>query len=136
MFSCEFCEISKNTFSYRTPPVAASGALKFLCGNHSARKTSGNMILNLILISWKLVTIERKELIKSFIITIFKKQSPEVFCKKRFSEKFCKIHRKAPVPESFFNKVDGMRAATLLKRRLWHRCLPVNFAKFLRTPFS
>ena len=25
MFSCEFCEISKNTFFYRTPPVAASG---------------------------------------------------------------------------------------------------------------
>ena len=25
MLSCEFCEISKNTFSYRTPTVAASG---------------------------------------------------------------------------------------------------------------
>ena len=24
LFCCEFCEISKNTFSYRTPPVAAS----------------------------------------------------------------------------------------------------------------
>ena len=24
IFSCEFCEISKNTFFYRTPPVAAS----------------------------------------------------------------------------------------------------------------
>ena len=24
VFSCEFCEISQNTFSYRTPPVAAS----------------------------------------------------------------------------------------------------------------
>ena len=24
-------------------------------------------------------------------------------------------------------------AATLLKKRLWHRCFPVNFAKFLRT---
>ena len=24
VFSCEFCEISKNTFYYRTPPVAAS----------------------------------------------------------------------------------------------------------------
>ena len=24
VFSCEFCEISKNTFSYRTPSVAAS----------------------------------------------------------------------------------------------------------------
>ena len=25
VFSCEFYEISKNTFPYRTPPVAASG---------------------------------------------------------------------------------------------------------------
>ena len=25
--------------------------------------------------------------------------------------------------------------ATLFKKRLWHRCFPVNFAKFLRTPF-
>ena len=25
--SCQICEISKNTFSYRTPPVAASAAL-------------------------------------------------------------------------------------------------------------
>ena len=24
LFSCEFCEISKNTFSYKTPLVAAS----------------------------------------------------------------------------------------------------------------
>ena len=29
----------------------------------------------------------------------------------------------------FFNKVAGLRL------RLWHRCFPVNFAKFLRTPF-
>ena len=28
------------------------------------------------------------------------------------------------------------RSATLSKKRLWHRCFPVNFAKFLRTPFS
>ena len=26
---CEFCEIAKNTFSYRTPPVAAS-AMRFV----------------------------------------------------------------------------------------------------------
>ena len=24
---------------------------------------------------------------------------------------------------------------SLLKKRLWHRCFPVNFAKFLKTPF-
>ena len=30
----------------------------------------------------------------------------------------------------FFN-----RPATLLKKRLWHKCFSVNFVKFLRTPF-
>ena len=29
-----------------------------------------------------------------------------------------------------------LRPATLLKKKLWHRCFPMNFAKFLRTPFS
>ena len=33
-------------------------------------------------------------------------------------------------------KVAGLRPATLFKKRLWHRCFPVNFVKFLRTPFS
>ena len=33
-----------------------------------------------------------------------------------------------PVPESFFN-------ALFLKKRLWHRFFPVNYVKFLRTPF-
>ena len=32
----------------------------------------------------------------------------------------------------FFNKVSGLRAATLLKKRLWYKCFPVNFSKFLR----
>ena len=35
---------------------------------------------------------------------------------------------------SFLNKVADLRSATLLKKRLWHSCFPVNFAKFLRTP--
>ena len=30
------------------------------------------------------------------------KQPPEVFCKKTCSQKFCKIHGKASVPESLF----------------------------------
>ena len=46
--------------------------------------------------------------------------------------KFRKIHKKTPVPES---KVVGLRPATLLKKRLRHRCFPMNFAKLLRTPF-
>ena len=35
----------------------------------------------------------------------------------------------------FFNKVAGMRAATLFKKELRHRCFPVNLAKFLRIPY-
>ena len=37
-----------------------------------------------------------------------------------------------------FNKVTGFlnKVATLLKKKLCNRCFPVNFVKFLRTPFS
>ena len=38
------------------------------------------------------------------------------------------------MPKSLFNKVAGLRPVILLKKRLWHRCFPVNFAKFLRIP--
>ena len=35
----------------------------------------------------------------------------------------------------FFNKVTGLRPVTLLKKRLWYRCFPANFAKVLKTHF-
>ena len=35
------------------------------------------------------------------------------------------------MPESLFLQAAP---ATLLKNRLWHRCFPVNFSNFLRTP--
>ena len=30
---------------------------------------------------------------------------------------------------------DKLLVCNLLKKRLWHRCLPVSLSKFLRTPF-
>ena len=33
----------------------------------------------------------------------------------------------------FLNKIAVLRSATLFKKRLLHRCFPVNFAKFLST---
>ena len=51
---------------------------------------------------------------------------PEVFLD--ISTKFIGKHL---CQSLFFNKVAGLRPATLLKERLWHRCFPVNFAKFL-----
>ena len=49
---------------------------------------------------------------------------------------FAKFTGKHLSQSLFLNKVAGLRSATLLKKRLRHKCLPVNFAKFLRTPFS
>ena len=53
---------------------------------------------------------------------------PEVFCKKGFLTNFAKFTGK--------HLCQSLRPATLLKKSHWHRCFPVNFAKFLRTPFS
>ena len=48
---------------------------------------------------------------------------------------FAKFTEKHLYQSLFFNKVAGLRPTTLFKKRLWHRCLPVSFVKFLRTPF-
>ena len=60
---------------------------------------------------------------------------PEVFCKKGVLRNFAKFTGKNLCQSLFFNKVAGLRPATVLKKRLRHRCFPVNFVKFLRTPF-
>ena len=39
------------------------------------------------------------------------------------------------VLESMFNKVRGLKFCNFIKKRLQHRCFPVKFVKFLRTPF-
>ena len=59
----------------------------------------------------------------------------EVFCKKGVLRNFVKFTGKHLCQSLFFNKVTGLRPASLLEKRLCHRCFPVNFAKFLRTSF-
>ena len=48
-----------------------------------------------------------------------------MFCKKGVHKNFVK----------FTNTCARDSFLTLLKESLWHSCFPVNFAKFLRTPF-
>ena len=50
------------------------------------------------------------------------------------SQKFSKIYRNTPVSGSLFKLSCRPQPATLLKKKLRHRCLLVNFAKFLRIP--
>ena len=55
--------------------------------------------------------------------------------KRSFLRNFVKFTGKHLCQSLFFNKVAGLRPTTLLRKRFWHRCFPVNFAKFLRAPF-
>ena len=48
---------------------------------------------------------------------------------------FAKYTEKHLCQSLFLNKVSALKPATLLKKRLWYRYFPGNFAKFLRTPF-
>ena len=50
----------------------------------------------------------------------------KMFCKKSFPRNFAKLAGKHLCQIIFLRK----------KKRLWHRCFLVHFAKFLRTPFS
>ena len=61
-----------------------------------------------------------------------------IHCTFRSSHQRCSV--KKGVPRNFENSKENTCArvsfSTLLKKRLWHRRFPVNFAKFRRTPFS
>ena len=64
-----------------------------------------------------------------------KSSCPELACKKDAPENSTKYTGKHFCQSLFFNKVAGLKPATLLKERLWHRCFPVNFGKFVRKSF-
>ena len=57
----------------------------------------------------------------------YRSSRPEVFYKKGVLKNFTKFAGK--------HLCQSLTPATLLKKRLWHRCFSVNFVKFLRTPF-
>ena len=69
------------------------------------------------------------------LIRLSQKQPPELFYKKCILRNFPKFTGKHLFQSLFFNNVAGLTPATLLKKRLWHRCFPVNFGKFLKTLF-
>ena len=59
----------------------------------------------------------------------------EVFCKSQVLKNFAKFTGKHLCQSLFFNKVVGLKPATLLKMRLWHRCFSVNFKNFYEHVF-
>ena len=70
-----------------------------------------------------------------FCLLIFTSSHQRSSMQKNVLTNFTKFRGKHLRKSLFFNKVTGLRPATSLKKRLWHRCFSVNFVKFLRTPF-
>ena len=64
-----------------------------------------------------------------------KSSRPEVLRNEGVLRNFAKFTGKLLCQTLFFNKVAGLMPATLIRKRLWRKRFPVNFAKFLRTPF-
>ena len=81
----------------------------------------------------------------NFLEVTVQKQPSECSIRKGALRNFTKFTGKHLCQRLVFNKVAGAKPATLLKKspkpatllkkRLWYRCFPANFVKFLRTPF-
>ena len=74
----------------------------------------------------KLFSLQKFDKNKSFI----QKQPPEGFFKKVFLKNSKKLTWKHLCWSLFLNKVLGLRSITL-KKKLQHRCFPVNFVNFV-----
>ena len=78
-----------------------------------------------------------KLLILTVVVSLITRSRPELFFKKGVLRNFTKFTGKTCARDSFLIKlqVSGLKTVTLLKKNLCHKCFPVNFGKFLRTPF-
>ena len=132
VFSCEFCKISKNTFFYQTPPVAASpldigknslfSQLHFFTRDVDQYKNmSLSQLYQLPRTPFSQSTLSLATFVL-WILQVFKnsfftehpqKQPFADNLQNRCSQKFPKLHTKALVLESLFKKLAGWRPATL-----------------------
>ena len=81
---------------------------------------------------------QNKEVLKktySFTVRIIFSKCFYLFCEKGVLEISQNSHENTCARVPSFNKVAVLKPVNLLRKRLWHRCFPVNVANFLRTPF-
>ena len=143
VFFCEDCEISQKIYSFRTTPVAAS---------KEAQKDSLTLRTKVYRFSKKDYLDSQLSLSLSLFLSLSLSLSLYFFTIGNYNKKIpreavaqrCSVKR--VILEIVQNSQENTCArvsfsiklqtpATLLKRRLWHRCLPANFAKLLRTFF-
>ena len=84
------------------------------------------------------------ENVENFQLNIGIATTLATICGESFATPIRSSHQKCSVEKVFLeisqnsqenSCVRVLFMPTLFKKRLWHRCFPVNFAKYLRTPF-
>ena len=120
---CSFVSIIKRSISLCSP-LSALSEYRYHCISKTHDFTDFNMLdLN-------------KKLEKDVKTIRFENLFPHFVCsmEKEILKNFAKFTGKHLCQSLFFNKVPGLRPATLLKKRLWHRCLQDTWHLFYRTP--
>ena len=143
VFSCEFSEICRNTFLQNTfgqlllylEPCQISVIEVFHRNSKSltvfAKKKTSYMFegSNHALLAVSFSCIVNK------ITWRYSSSYSQMFLKIGVLKNFANFTGKQLRYNFYLIKLKALSPATLLKR-LQHRCFPVNFLKFLRTPFS
>ena len=137
VFSCKSW-----SFFYRTNPVAASDILfKYLYLPVSIIIEILNWFFKYLSFAFakNLFSLKREK--KVFHLSLNEnhsvRSSHRCSVKKKAFLEILQNSQENTCASLFFNEVPGLgpEKETLLKKRLSRRCFPVNFAKFLRTPF-
>ena len=95
---------------------------------------------NLVLEGYSVCTTNRENIVGFDLLCVFPKKSSlrlwKIICY-RSSHQSCSV--KISVLKNFTKFTGKHRCQSLFllscNKRLWHKCFPVNFVKFLRTPF-
>ena len=81
-------------------------------------------------------TFPQTLVITTVVLSMYRSSHRKCSMKKGVFKNFTKFTGKRLCQSLFFNKVVGLRSSTL-KKRLWHKCFPVNFVNsFHRTPLG
>ena len=122
--SCKFCEISKNIFSYRTPPVAAFFLVQTWYFYHENVKTVSSLCSHTFKASSQEV--------------IFRSSHQRYSVKKAVLGSFIKFTGKHSCQSPFFNKVARLRpqACNFIKKETLTQVLSCEFCEISRNSFN
>ena len=111
VFSCEFCKISKNTFIYRTPLVAASGVLNSQGNSQESRHRSSQAEVFLV----------------KGVLKICSRFTGEHSCWSVISITLQSTHWNHTLVWLFFSKFAAYFQNTFLWEHLWSAASAVNY---------